>query len=228
MKHRVYVISAGRSNDLPFTKEQKAKYFFCVKHGEGELYKKAGCLNVFETGSLMKSRNFALKHAFKDNLMCVQLSDDIKKVVTNKNFGVKREVNLDYAINDIAVRFNQVKGVKLLGIPPTDNHFFATSIISKNTFCIGDLFFVKPNHLSFDEQLTLKEDYDFTLQHRTVYGCLRYQKYLFTFQHYTNKGGAVDVRSEKEEMKNINILKQKWGKKIKNNPKRKNEILLCK
>jgi hypothetical protein len=88
------------------------------------------------------------------------------------------------------------------------------------------LFFCKPNEIRFDEQLTLKEDYDFTLQHIQKYGTIRYQKYLFTFQHYSNKGGAVDIRNDKEEQKNIMILKSKWGDKIRLNPKRKNEILI--
>ena len=226
MKHNVYVISAGRYDKLPFDEEQKGKYIFCVKYGEGQLYKDNGCLNVYETGNLMQSRNFALDHAFKLKRICVQLSDDIKKVVVNKNFGCPAKVELDFAIEDIVSKFNNVKGVKLLGVPPTDNFFFATKLVSVNTFCIGDMLFVKPNDLRFDEQLTLKEDYDYTLQHKERGDVIRYQKYLFSFEHYSNKGGAVDVRDDKEEQKNIMILKSKWGDKVRLNSKRKNEILI--
>lgn len=226
VEYNVYVISAARYDKLPFDIQQKENYIFCVKNGEGQLYKKNGCLNVFETGNLMQSRNFALQHAFNQNKICVQLSDDIKKVVVNKNFGEPVKIDLDFAIKDIVSKFNKTKGVKLLGIPPTDNYFFANKIVSINTFCIGDLLFVKPNELRFDEQLTLKEDYDYTLQHMQIGDVIRYQKYLFTFEHYSNKGGAVDVRSDKEEQKNIMILKSKWGDKIRLNPKRKNEILI--
>lgn len=226
MKHNVYVISAGRYDRLPFNKSQKANYIFCVKNGEKKLYLDAGCLNVYETGNLMQSRNFALEHAFKLKYICVQLSDDIKKVVINKNFGKPIKVELDFVIEDIVSKFNNIKGINLLGIPPTDNFFFANRLISLNTFCIGDLFFVKPNDIRFDEQLTLKEDYDYTLQHKERGDVIRYQKYLFTFEHYTNKGGAVDIRDDKEEKKNIMILKSKWGNKVKLNSKRKNEILI--
>ena len=220
MKHNVYVISAGRYNDLPFNNEQKGKYIFCVKKGEKKLY------NVYETGNLMQSRNFALEHAFAENKICVQLSDDIKKVTVNKNFGEKKIVTLEYAINDIVSKFIKVKGVDLLGVPPTDNYFFANKLVVENKFCIGDMLFVKPNELRFDESLTLKEDYDYTLQHISKGKTIRYQKYLFTFKHYSNKGGAVDIRNDKEERKNIMILKSKWGEKIRLNPKRKNEILI--
>ena len=226
MKHNVYVISAGRYDKLPFNEEQKKNYIFCVKNGEGKLYKDNGCLNVYETGNLMQSRNYALDHAFKNKKICVQLSDDIKKVVVNKNFGEPKKVELDLAIDEIVSKFNNVKGVKLLGVPPTDNFFFANKLVSVNTFCIGDMLFVKPSDIRFDTQLTLKEDYDFTLQHKQRANVIRYQKYLFTFEHYSNKGGAVDVRDDKEEQKNIMILKSKWGDKVRLNSKRKNEILI--
>ena len=88
------------------------------------------------------------------------------------------------------------------------------------------MLFVKPHGIRFDTQLTLEEDYDFTLQHIQQAKVLRYQKYLFSFKHYSNKGGAVDIRNDKEEQKNIMILKSKWGDKIRLNPKRQNEILI--
>jgi hypothetical protein len=227
MNYSVYVISAGRYNKLPFNDNQKRNYIFCVKNGEKELYEKNGCKNVFETGTLIKSRNAALEMAFSKNEICVQLSDDIKKVYTNKNFEPKKEVDLDIVINEMINAFNKIQNVYLMGVPPTSNHFFAKNKISKNTFCIGDMLFVKPNSLRFDNKLTLKEDYDYTLQHLEKYGnCFRYQKYLFEFEHYKNQGGAVNYRTEKEEQKNINILFKKWGDKIKLNSKRKNEILI--
>lgn len=227
MNYNVYVISAGRYDKLNFTSEQKNKYIFCVKNGEKELYQKNGCKNVFETGSLMQSRNAALDMAFSENKICIQLSDDLKKVTTNKNFAIKKQIDLDFAIQELINIFNKVGGVYLMGIPPTSNDFYAKNLISKNTFCIGDMLFVKPNPLRFDNILTLKEDYDYTLQHLDKYGnCFRYQKYLFEFEHYKNKGGAVDYRTEQEEQKNIKILFAKWGNKIRLNPKRKNEILI--
>ena len=227
MNYRVYIISASRYDKLNFNQKQKNEYIFCVKNGQKELYEKFGCKNVFETGGLMQSRNAALEMAFKENKICVQVSDDLKKVTINKNFGEKKQVDLCNAINELVIIFEKINGVYLMGVPPTSNDFYAKKIVSKNTFCIGDMLFIKPNPLRFDTNLTLKEDYDYTLQHLDKYGnVFRYQKYLFEFEHYKNKGGAVDYRSEKEEQKNIRILISKWGDKIKLNPKRKNEILI--
>jgi hypothetical protein len=227
MSYNVYVISARRYDKLNLNAEQKQKYIFCVKKGEKHLYEKHGCKNVFETGTLMQSRNAALDMAFNENKICVQLSDDLKKVTTNKNFTLKKQVDVDFAIRELIKVFMKVEGVYLMGIPPTSNDFFAKSLISKNTFCIGDMLFIKPNDLRFDTSLTLKEDYDYTLQHLEKFNnTFRYQKFLFEFEHYKNKGGAVDYRTEKEEQKNILLLFQKWGDKIRLNPKRKNEILI--
>ena len=223
----VYVISAGRYHSLNFTASQLEEYIFCVKNGEGALYEKAGCKNVYETGRLIDSRNFALEHAFSEKKICVQLSDDLKQII--KNDYPKRGEKQDHqkTIGRMANLFSQTTGVYLMGVAPTDNPFFAKDVIKKNCFCIGDMIFVKPSEPRFDRNLTLKEDYDFTLQHVEKYGvCIRYQKYLFSFEHYKNKGGAVSYRDDDEELKNIKYLKAKWGGKIKLNPKRKNEIIL--
>ena len=64
MKHNVYVISANRYNDLPFNAKQKEQYIFCVKNGQSKLYKQNGCKNVYDTGNLMDSRNFAFRPRF--------------------------------------------------------------------------------------------------------------------------------------------------------------------
>jgi len=76
MNYRVYIISASRYDKLNFNQKQKNEYIFCVKNGQKELYEKFGCKNVFETGGLMQSRNAALEMAFKENKICVQVSDD--------------------------------------------------------------------------------------------------------------------------------------------------------
>ena len=131
MNYRVYIISASRYDKLNFNQKQKNEYIFCVKNGQKELYEKFGCKNVFETGSLMQSRNAALEMAFKDNKICVQVSDDLKKVTINKNFGEKKQVDLCNAINELVLIFEKINGVYLMGVPPTSNDFYAKKIVSK-------------------------------------------------------------------------------------------------
>lgn len=227
MNHQVYVISAGRYEKLTMSDIQKKEYIFCVPVGQGDLYQKHGCKNVIETGSLIDSRNFALDNAFEKNLICVQLSDDLKKIHVNKNFGEKKELDHFETIKKMADLFDKTSGIYLMGIPPTSNDFFAKNLIQENAFCIGDMLFVKPSKPRFDKNLTLKEDYDFTLQHIELYKkVIRYQKYIFEFQHYSNDGGAVAYRTDEKEQTNINYLLKKWPQFISLNKKRKNEILM--
>lgn len=223
----MYVISKGREQVLPFG-ENKKIYNFVVPTEEVEKYKQVGCLNVFGvTGGLVAARNFALDHAFSKSNICVQISDDFVRVKVNNFLEKKQNVTLDGCIEETVKLFNTINCVKLLGIPPNDNPFIYNKYLSKNTFCVGDLLFVKPSSPRFDPKLTTKEDYDFTLQHKKKYGnCLRFQKYLYLFKHYTNKGGVFDIRNTETEQKNINYLKAKWGGQIQLNPRRINEIIL--
>jgi hypothetical protein len=227
MEHNVYVISAGRSHDLPFTEQEKALFYFCVPAGQLEEYKAAGCKRVNETGTLIQSRNWALEHAAAEGKICFQVSDDLISIKINTNFYPKQELKLSDIIQEYAQFLNDIPQVNLVGIAPTANSFYSQNLIEKNRFVIGDFFGVKPTPIRFDTALTLKEDYDFTLQHYRHAGIiLRWEKYLFHFKHYDNKGGAVDYRTSLEEKKNISYLLEKWPKYLKLNSKRPNEILL--
>ena len=76
-------------------------------------------------------------------------------------------------------------------------------------------------------EMTLKEDYDYTLQHIARFGgVVRSNDLLAEYKHYSNTGGAVDVRNSVNEQLNIAYLKSKWGDAIRDNPRRPNEILL--
>jgi hypothetical protein len=223
----VYVISAGRAEALPFSENEKKAFVFCVPKGQAAAYEQAGCPCVFETGSLIDSRNWALDNAFAQGKICVQLSDDLNWVKLNKNFGQSVKLDLLKVLESLCNVFQKVPTL-LMGVPPTNNSFYAQKLVSVNTFCVGDCFFVKPSSPRFDKNLTLKEDYDFTLQYIFTQqgGCFRYQKYVFDFKHQYNKGGVCDFRNKEKEQKNILYLMQKWGENIKINPKRENEILL--
>jgi RecJ-like exonuclease len=225
--YNIYVISAGRYANLPFTDKQKEEYIFCVKTGEKDLYHQNGCKTVLETGKLIPSRNAAIDHAQKNNKLCIQISDDIKKVIPNKNFLEIKDTELQEVIDYNLSVMERFKAT-LVGIPPTSNSYFAKSLYTLNTFIIGDFFIVKPTDIRFDNNLTLKEDYDFTLQHISRGAkVIRTSKYLIDYAHYKNKGGAVSYRNKTEELKNIEYLLNKWGNDIiRLNPKRNLEILL--
>jgi hypothetical protein len=181
-------------------------------------------------GSLTKNRNAALDYCFAQNKICVQIDDDLKKVCLNDFTGKRTGINVTVleAIENILPTFLKSKHL-YCGAPPTDNPFFALEPIKENILITAPFTITKPNKIRFDETLMLKEDYDYTLQHiNNGTGCIRFSKYLFSFQSSTNNGGAVSYRTSDLENKSIEYLINKWGECIKLNPKRENEILLNK
>ena len=141
---------------------------------------------------------------------------------------IKKEITVDEVLKEM---INQMEkyDMYLGAVSPTNNEFYfsETRPIGFRHFCLGDLHLIRKCDLKFDESLTLKEDYDYTLQHIKKFGGVCRLNYILpTFTHRVNKGGAVAVRTEALEQENIKLLKKKWGSLIRDNPRRPNEILL--
>lgn len=200
--------------------------------GKGEVrdYELYGAKVVVEAGGLCRARNLAIEDAFGFGKICVQLSDDFSglKMLTEPKLktAVKTPFmeTLFYMLNEL-----DKTPYKLAGVAPTPNAFFYHSDFSTNLFVVGDFIMIKPCVLCFDEGLRLKEDYDYTVQHFKSYGgALRINRVLATFAHRTNKGGAVDYRTEEMEQEQIAFLMQKHPDCFRLNSRRKNEILIVK
>lgn len=224
-------ISHGRHENVPEFLEKVGSdgvTFFVKDESDVINYKANGARKVIASGSLMDSRNAALEHCFEQGKICVQLSDDLTRIAFNDFSGKRTKVSVSVVevLEHVLPQFG-IYDCKLAGFPPTDNPYFATKPIEKNKFIVGDFLIVKPNPLRFDPGLRLKEDYDYTLQHVKEYGeCVRFGYFLCSFKHYSNKGGAVDYRTNILETETIAYLVKKWPGCIKLNPKRNNEILI--
>merc|ERR1712066_907681 len=93
----------------------------------------------------------------------------------------------------------------------------------------GDFFVAEVSDCRFDNRLTLKEDYDFTLSHLETYGEVFQCRRLFvSAKHETNAGGACDIRDAagKKEQENIKYLKEKWPGAIQDHPQRANQVIM--
>lgn len=233
MEYIITCISHNRHENIQkfFDVVGTNKITFFVKHQtDVENYKLNGALNVIASGSLMDSRNAALDYCFKQGKVCIELSDDLENIMINDFTGkrTKQYVTVIEVLNDIMPQFINSE-YYLAGFPPTNNPFFALKPTELNKFIVGDFLIIKPTELRFDTNMRLKEDYDFCLQFmKEKGGCIRYGKYLMSFKHYSNKGGAVSYRTEQLEQQTIKYLINKWGECIKLNIKRPNEILLNK
>ena len=197
-----------------------------VGNGEKQVYSNAKY--SVESGGLCESRNKLLRDAFSRNLICVQLSDDLHRLKRAENKKDKKDISFFESlkiINEALDKSQSYYG----GCAPTDNAFYYNEKkpVSTDKFIVGDFIMVKPCSIFFDENLKLKEDYDYTLQHLKTYGQVaRCNDILASFKHRTNKGGAVDSRTTELEQKTIKQLHGKWGSQIVLNPRRENEILM--
>lgn len=228
MDFKIFVISHKRADnvkrmqefiDMPFT--------WIVGNGEGEDYRSAGADLVVEGGSLIDSRNLALELAEKQGAVCIQVSDDLRKI-EHLSFPSKKKVPILFkAVVETFMKEIWRTPFYLYGIPPTPNAFYVHQDRSLNNFIIGDFMVIKPNELRFDPEFKLKEDYDYTCQHIKKYGgVMRFDDFLFTFSHYKNSGGAVSFRTDELEKEVVEKLLAKHPEFIRRNPKRANEVLL--
>eukprot|EP00419_Tripos_fusus_P010361 CAMPEP_0172660776 /NCGR_PEP_ID=MMETSP1074-20121228/4253_1 /TAXON_ID=2916 /ORGANISM="Ceratium fusus, Strain PA161109" /LENGTH=711 /DNA_ID=CAMNT_0013476425 /DNA_START=58 /DNA_END=2193 /DNA_ORIENTATION=+ len=214
-----------------------------------EEYRALG-LNAKVGGKLTPARNMALRDARKYGKVCVQSSDDISQ--WEYRHGKKAEDrSMDalnaahkaaehYVISPVqAARFMVAKmraapeevKPKLGGVYclASCSRTFAGDVESRYHFCIGDFFVDDHSKITFDENLTLKEDYDFTCAHIQEYGSvMRINRMTVTAKHYSNEGGACSNRDAKgvEERKNIAILMRKWPNAIFDHRRRQNEVNL--
>ena len=189
-------------------------------HAEGQ---------VIEGGSLCHARNKALRMANAESKYCLMLDDDLSDIQMF-NAVTTSSLSFDNLVRDM---YNILHSLPLFlaGVSATGNHFYfdPTKPISTKHFIIASCMLSKyPTEVFFDEQFKTKEDYDLTLQHIKKYGGVARINYLAPrFQHYTNKGGVVEYRTNEVEQDSITKLKKKWGDTIRPNTRRgPNEILL--
>lgn len=170
---------------------------------------------IVESGKLCESRNAAIKDAQRHGVPCVELSDDLRKIEwksphEDKPLGIAFEQAIRWIREEMVAI-----GAHLGGVAPTSNPFFARSETRDKAFIVGDFIVIDDHELLFDEQMCLKEDYDYTLQHIQKHEKVcRLDYVLATFLHRTNKGGAVSDRTGKKELDMIDYLKKKWGTQV--------------
>jgi len=66
--------------------------------------------------------------------------------------------------------------------------------------------------LRYDEDSTVKEDYDFWLQNIRAYRrTLRFNRYFYEHEHGITQGGLASIRTRQLEMDAIRYMQKKWG-----------------
>ena len=222
------VISARRPDNVPLMEERiGAGLVWYVAEGDGPAYEDAGADSVIEAGPLCRARNMAIDDAQAQQLPCVQMSDDFRRV-KRKQLPSESvvEITAQEAADEIWTQMAGL-GARLGGCSPTANPYFAHVDVKLAGFVVGDFIVVGDTDLRFDESMSLKEDYDYTAQHLARYGLVaRCDLVLAEFAHRSNAGGAVAYRTADLERQMIRHLMKKWPGKFRLNPKRQNEIIM--
>lgn len=226
----IAVISSGRPARVAEMKKhlgnlaERAVWY--VGADEGADYRYAGADLTVEAGTLSHARNLALEEAFRQDEVCAQLSDDLTGVDWSGNHDSKHRITLERAIGMIVKQL--ASDVKLAGAGATDNVFFMpVADVSEHVFIIGDLMAIAPNPLRFDENLNLKEDLEYSIQHLKEYGQVaRLNTILANWQHRTNHGGAVQYRTAAGEKSAVDYIMTKHPGWVVENGRRDNELLL--
>lgn len=232
-RYVVYCISAGRPANVPAMQELFAPDLltWVVPFHERHDYLATGADAVLAVQdppqgqfALSTARNAARIHAVQEGAVCIQTDDDCKgfKHITESH-PKGRPVPWVQVRNAMLAAFTD--GVHLVGVPPTDNAYFARGRVLDYGFIIGSLCATDTADPAWDQTLPFKEDYDYTCAHLDAYGKVaRLDMYTASYQHYSNRGGAVANRTPGAEMGLVKTLTERWPQYLKPHPKRVGEL----
>jgi hypothetical protein len=168
-------------------------------------------------GNVCRIRNHILD-LHPDDIVCI-LDDDMKYIgywESQKAIKLKDEAevrNFIYRYSMLALDL----GVKLWGVNVNiDKQVYREYSPFSMTSYIGSPFSVHiASPLRYDEALSLKEDYDLTIQHcRDYRKVLRVNKYFYNVKQAEQVGGCAVYRNLDKENEQLDLLIQKWGSKI--------------
>ena len=237
----IFCVSRGRARYVPKVRRLCApkEPCFVVDVGETRAYVEAGARRVIEGGGLCASRNEALKVARAE--FVVLISDDLitlKRLDCDATWSPVRGETLKDRMQECGRRVKRAgtrnvgvceaaeyvidrmieESAMLGGAYPTTNlaQAFYAGPVSRFLFVVGDFHVIRRScPLRFDTRLTLKEDYDYCLQHLDTYGKVARCNFLIVrAYHYDNRGGVVDsARTNANERANVAYLMDKWNRR---------------
>lgn len=201
-----------------------AKVFVDV--GEEEEYKKmnpdGNIIGVPKgvQGNLCRIRNYILDEEFKDGAdVVVIVDDDMKGIYQWQN--TKKQLIPTEEVDFFLQKYSQMAkdmGVYFWGMNINqDKQVYREYTPFSTTSYIGGPFqaFMKGSPLRYDERLSLKEDYDMTLQQLNEYRkVLRVNSHFYVVKQSEQSGGCASQRNYLEEERQLKLLQRKWGSKI--------------
>lgn len=171
-------------------------------------------------GNVSRVRNWILDNLFDDETECIVIIDD-----DCRGIGLFREQKKVILNGPTLLEWCELQTIlcKDLGYL----HWGVNCIPDKGAYhehkpmgwkqYIGSPFsaHLKGSECRYDENLSLKEDYDMTLQHLQMYGgVLRLNYAFYDVKQAEQTGGCASYRNLNEEKRQFWALQKKWGKDI--------------
>jgi hypothetical protein len=171
-------------------------------------------------GNVSRVRNWILDNLFDDDTECIVIIDDDCGGIGYFRGTQKNRFRADQLMEWMEL---QSRLCKELGF----YHWGVNCVPDKGAYhehkpmgwkqYIGSPFsgHLKGSECRYDENLSLKEDYDMTLQHLQRYGgVLRLNYVYYEVKQAEQIGGCATYRNLKEEKRQFWELQRKWGKDI--------------
>lgn len=181
-------------------------------------------------GNIARVRNYILKYARENKIeMFSMCDDDISKLYIYDSTLKSRLKELsgaeyDYILDRFSETFYQKENCVGWSMNETSQPRDYKGEIGCNNACFMSgtfsIYFTDRITFQFDERLSLKEDYDFTLQALTNGKIIYKFKGLFYLPERVttglkNFGGCSTYRTSEREQEQIKLMKEKWGDLIK-------------
>lgn len=168
-------------------------------------------------GNLCRIRNYILDNFF-DTECLILLDDDCKGIYrweNQKKIYLSADMLMEFCEN--AAILCKDYGFKFWGLNciPDKGAYREHTPFGTLQYIGGPFQAHLKNHIRYDEDLPLKEDYDITLQHiKENKGCLRINYAFYDVKQAEQAGGCATYRNNANEKKQFDLLQKKWGNSI--------------
>lgn len=149
----------------------------------------------------------------------IQIDDDAKYFYMHQNQGIVKIQDVGRISHLVENMFVMTEewGAKAFGLSlAADKKFYREySPFSTQSIIGSNVIGIIKNPIRFDEEMIVKEDYDYSLQQLAKYRrAIRFNKFGVMVEHLFNAGGCVGYRTNDVELKAAERLLQKWGPSV--------------
>lgn len=199
-----------------------------VRESDAEEYLKNGndiviCPDSAQ-GNVSRVKNWMLDNLYDEDVDCIIFMDDDCSGIFRWEGHKKVKLNADelLELGDSLTEVCNDWGFKLWGLAPIPDKSVAREGTPFNTLSfVGSPFHahLKGSGIRYDEELSLKEDYDITLQHIQKWsGVLRVNWLCYSVKQGVSgsgqTGGCATYRNNDNEIRQFKLLQKKWGSHV--------------